>query len=101
MRGIPTIVTKEDQDDQKYLVNPNRIKKFATAYKTNATKNMANEKKTVTNAQVKVGRVTQTANAEFGIEDKVSYVMLIITDKGQHKMTVGEETFKKVSELTK
>lgn len=60
-----------------------------------------NTRTTVTNAQVKVGKVTQTANAEFGIEDKITYVMLIITDKGQHKMTVGEETFRKVSELTK
>lgn len=59
------------------------------------------QKTTVLNAQVKVGKVTQTANEEFGIEDKVTHVMLIITDKGQHKMTVGEETFKKVSELTK
>lgn len=56
---------------------------------------------TVLNAQVKVGRITQTADEEFGIEAKETHVMLIITDKGQHKMTVGKETYERIRELTK
>lgn len=56
---------------------------------------------TVLNAQIKVGRVIQTADDEFGIKAKETYVMLLITDKGQHKMSVGKETYEKVKELTK
>lgn len=60
---------------------------------------MANETTTVTNAQVKVTTVTQTANAELGTAAKSLYYLIIITDKGKEVINVGQKTHDKVGEL--
>lgn len=60
---------------------------------------MANEKTTVTNAQVKVTSVTQTANEELGTEAKSLFYLIIITDKGKEVINIGEKTHNKVEAL--
>lgn len=56
---------------------------------------------TVNNAQVKVAKVEQTADKEFGIEAKTMYYLLVVTDKGQKRLNVGKDTYETVKELLK
>lgn len=60
---------------------------------------MANETTTVTNAQVKVTTVTQTANTELGTPAKTLFYLIIITDKGKEVISIGEKTHNKVEAL--
>jgi len=60
---------------------------------------MDNTKTTVTNAQVKTAKVTQTANEDLGMAEKNLYFLVIITDKGTIKINVGEKTYTTVTEL--
>lgn len=60
---------------------------------------MANEKTTVTNAQVKVTSITQTANAELGTDEKTLYYLIVITDKGKEVINIGEKTHNKIAAL--
>lgn len=54
---------------------------------------------TVTNAQVKTAKVTQTANAELGMAEKNLCYLIIITDKGNVRINVGEKTYTTVTDL--
>lgn len=58
-------------------------------------------KTTVKNCQIKVAKIKQTAAPEMGIEEKTMYYLLIITDKGQVRLNVGEKTYTTVEEITK
>lgn len=59
-----------------------------------------NEKTTINNAQVKVAKVVQTGNEEFGLKEKTLYYLAIITDKGKMQINVGEKTYLDVQKLT-
>lgn len=54
---------------------------------------------TVNNAQVKVAVIKQSGDDEFGIEPKTLNYLLIITDKGQLRINVGEKTIQTIKEL--
>lgn len=56
---------------------------------------------TTKNAQVKVANIKQTGNKEMGIEEKNLYYLLVITDKGQVRLNVGEKTFNTINEILK
>lgn len=61
---------------------------------------MAKEITTVTNALVKVAKVTQTGNEELGMQEKTLYYLVITTDKGKAQLNVGEKTYTQVNEIT-
>ena len=65
-----------------------------------ANTNTQQPKTTVTNAQIKTAKVTQTANQELDIPEKNLYYLVIITDKGTKKINVGEKTHNEVKALT-
>lgn len=54
---------------------------------------------TVKNAQLKVAQLKQTGDKEMGIEEKTLNYLLIITDKGQLRINVGEKTISTIKEL--
>lgn len=54
---------------------------------------------TVKNAQLKVAKIKQSGDVEFGIEAKTLNYLLIITDKGQLRINVGEKTIETIKEL--
>lgn len=56
---------------------------------------------TVLNAQVKVAQIKQTGDKDFGIEEKTLNYLLIVTDKGQVRLNVGDKTYQQVKEITK
>lgn len=58
-----------------------------------------NTKTTVKNAQLKVATMKQTGDADFGLEEKTLHYLLIITDKGQLRINVGEKTITTIKEL--
>lgn len=72
------------------------------ANSTEAVKATANGQQatTVKNAQVKVAKVVQTGNEEFGLKEKTLYYLAIITDKGKMQINVGEKTYLDVQKLT-
>lgn len=55
--------------------------------------------KTVPNALVKVAKVKQSGDEEFGIEPKELSYMLIITDKGTVRMNIGNARADELKEI--
>lgn len=61
---------------------------------------MAKEQvKTVPNAQVKVAKIKQMGDADFGIEEKELAYLLIITDKGTVRMNIGTARADELKEI--
>ena len=60
---------------------------------------MANETTTLTNAQVKVTSVKQTANTELGTPEKTMWYLIIITDAGKKVINIGEKKHDEIKEL--
>jgi hypothetical protein len=56
-------------------------------------------KTTVPNAQVKVAKVEQTGDKDFGLEPKVLYYLMVITDKGTLRMNIGEKAHNTLKEM--
>jgi len=54
---------------------------------------------TLRNALIKVTKVTQSGDEEFGIEPKTVCYLLIVTDKGTHRLNIGEGTVEKLKEI--
>lgn len=55
--------------------------------------------KTVPNAQVKIAKVTQTGDADFGLEPKELSYMIVITDKGTVRMNIGNARYDELKEI--
>lgn len=66
-----------------------------------ATPNKELPTTTVKNAQVKVTKITQTANAELESPEKTMYYLIIITDQGKKSINIGEKTFNDITEILK
>lgn len=54
---------------------------------------------TVKNAQLKVAMIKQSGDEEFGLQPKTLNYLLIITDKGQLRVNVGDKTAQTIKEL--
>lgn len=57
------------------------------------------QKTTVKNAQLKVATVKQTGDANFGIPEKTLNYLLIITDKGNVRLNIGDKSYATIKEL--